>query len=95
MIIVTATVRVHPDKAGAYEEQVARVMPPLRDANPGILFYHCARDREAPLTYRVVEAYADEAAMAAHVASELLKESFAGLQDIVAGIDIAISDAIV
>ena len=48
MILVVATVRLHPGRGTAYEAAVWRIMPEVRAANPGILFYHAARSREEP-----------------------------------------------
>jgi len=94
MILVVATVRVHPGREGEYETAVAAIMPRVRKANPGILFYHAGRDREAPGTYRVVEAYADQTAMDAHIGSEDLQAALAGLGPCIAALDIHIHDAV-
>ena len=94
MILVIATVRVHPGKVDAYEAATQDLMPKVRAANPGILFYHVGKARDEANTYRVVEAYADQAAMDAHMASDMLKQSFAGLQDCIADLDIRLHDTI-
>ena len=94
MILVVATVRVHPDKAEAYETAVQEIMPRVRKGNPGIAFYHCAKSREEADTYRVVEAYVDQAAMDRHVGSASLQESLAGLMDCIADIDIKLHDTV-
>jgi quinol monooxygenase YgiN len=95
VIIVVASVRVHPDKVAIYEAACRGAMPRIRAANPGILFYHLGKSRDAPHSYRVVEAYRDEEAMEAHVGSELLKESFGQLQDYIAELTIEITDSVV
>ena len=69
-------------------------MPPLQAANPGIVFYKTGKCREAPNTYRVVEAYEDQAAMDRHVGSERLREAFARLQPCIAELDIKLHDAV-
>ena len=94
MILVIATVRVHADKVGAYESAVAALMPKVRAANPGILFYHAGKARDEAHTFRVVEAYADQAAMDRHIGSALVRESLAGLQDCIAEIDIKLHDTV-
>lgn len=94
MILVVATLRIHPDKAEAYEAAVQALMPEVRGANPGILFYHCGKARDEADTYRVVEAYSDQAAMDAHIGSERLQESLAGLMEMVADIDIRLHDTV-
>lgn len=94
MIIVVATVRVHPDKAELYEAACRDFMPRVRAANPGIVFYELGKSRDEPLTYRVVETYRDRQAMEAHMASPLLRESFARLQECIAELDVKLHDTI-
>lgn len=94
MILVIATVRVHPDKAEEYEAACRETMPPLQAANPGILFYKTGKCRDEPNTYRVVEAYADQAAMDRHVGSERLKAAFARLRPCIADLDIKLHEVV-
>lgn len=94
MILVVATVRLHPGRAADYEAAVARIMPQVRAANPDIVFYHAARCREEPETYRVVEAYADQVAMDRHVASASLQASLSGLMPMIADISIKLHDVV-
>lgn len=94
MILVVATVRLNPGRAADYEAAVAEIMPRVRDANPGILFYHAAKSREEADTYRVIEAYADQDAMDRHIGSENLQQSLAGLMPMIADIDIRIHDKV-
>ena len=94
MILVVATVRLHPGSAPEYETAVAEIMPRVRDANPGILFYHAGKSRDEADTYRVVEAYADREAMDRHIGSESLQRSLSGLMPLIAELDIRIHDAV-
>jgi len=94
MILVVATVRLHPGAASEYEAAVARIMPQVRTRNPGILFYHAARCRDEADTYRVVEAYADQEAMDRHVGNDSLQASLAGLMPLIADIEIKLHDAV-
>lgn len=94
MILVVATVRVHSGRAAEYETAVGEIMPRVRDANPGIVFYHAARSRDEADTYRVIEAYADQDAMDRHIGSESLQQSLAGLMPMIADIDIRIHDMV-
>lgn len=94
MILVVATVRVRPGHEGDYEAAVARIMPEVRAANPGIVFYHAGRCRETPGTYRVVEAYADQAAMDAHIGSERLQASLMGLMPLIEDVAITLNDTV-
>lgn len=94
MILVIATVRLQPGFGPAYEAAVAEIMPRVRAANPGIVFYHAGRCREDADTYRVVEAYADQDAMDRHVGSADLQASLAGLMPMIADIEIKLHDMV-
>jgi quinol monooxygenase YgiN len=94
VILVVATVRVHPDKAEEYEAACREVMPSLQAANPGIVFYKAAKCREVPNTYRVIEAYEDQAAMDRHIGSEGVKTAFARLQPCIADLEIKLHDGV-
>ena len=94
MILVVATVRIHPDRAEEYEAACRELMPALQAANPGILFYKAGKCRATPNTYRVVEAYADQAAMDRHVKSDPLKAAFARLQPCIADLEITLHDGV-
>jgi quinol monooxygenase YgiN len=94
VILVIATVRLHPGRAPEYEAAVANIMPGVRAANPGIVFYHAGRCRDDDETFRVVEAYADQAAMDRHIGSTALQASLAGLMPLIANIEIAVHDAV-
>lgn len=94
MILVVATVRLHPGRDGEYEAAVADIMPKVRAANPGILFYHAGKCREEPDTYRVVEAYAGQETMDRHIGSESLQRSLSGLMPMIADLDIRIHDGV-
>src|SRR3546814_11741697 len=75
MIRVVAAGRLHPGRSGEYETAVAEIMPRVRAANPGILFFHAGKCRDAPDTYRVIEAYSDQEAMDRHVGSDSLQRT--------------------
>lgn len=94
MIIVIATVRLHPGKAQAYEAACARLMADLRASNPAVVFYHAGLSRDEPDTYRVVEAYTDEAAMAEHMRSRFVTQSMAELGHCIAEIDVRKHDVV-
>ena len=86
--------RVHPDKEALYEETCRAFMPRLQAVNPGILFYELGRSRDEAHTFRVVEAYANQAAMDAHMANPDLQASFATLQACIAELDIRLHDTV-
>lgn len=94
MILVIATDRLVPGLEAEYEATLAEIMPKVRAANPGILFYHAGRCREEENTYRVVEAYADRAAMDRHIGSASLQASLATLKPLVADIEIKLHDVV-
>ena len=94
MILVVAIVRLHPGRALENEAAVSRIMPRGRAGNPGILFYHAARCRETSDTYRVIEAYADQAAMDRHMATASLQASLGELMPLIADIEIKLHDVV-
>ncbi len=75
MIVIQATVRVLPDKAEEYERLYRDLAPRIRATQPGIVFYEMAKNPNAPLVYKAMEVYRDEAAMKSHVGSDLLREA--------------------
>lgn len=93
-IIVVATVRVHPEKAGKYEDTCRTLLPQVRAAEPGVLFYSAGKCREAPHTYRVVEVYRDAAAMDAHMTSRFVAEAMPLLEDCIAELTITLNDSV-
>jgi quinol monooxygenase YgiN len=94
MILVVARVTVKPGMEDAYEALCARLMPMVREAEPGVLFYHAAKSRDEDRTYRVVEAYRDKAAMDEHIASRFVQDPRVELAACFETIDIRIHDAI-
>ena len=86
--------RVHPGKAEAYEAICREFMPRMAAANPDIVFYEAVRSRDEPDTFRVIEAYADQAAMDQHIANPDLRVSFGALRDCIAELDIRLHDSI-
>ena len=80
--------------ADRYAEVCARYIPRFRAATPGMVFYTLARSRDEADTFRVIEVYADEAALERHRASDLLKASVAELEGCVAGIELRRHDGV-
>ena len=89
-----ATVRVHPDKAEKYEATCRALLPQVRAAEPGVLFYDAGKSRDEAHTYRVIEVYRDPAAMDEHMGSRFVAESMADLQDCIAALDIRLHDSL-
>jgi quinol monooxygenase YgiN len=69
MIVVIATVPVRPDKAGAYEALFRDLVAEVRAREPGNLLYQLSKSREEADLYKVVELYADQQALDAHIGS--------------------------
>lgn len=85
MIIVVATVRVHPDKTDAYEAACRDFMPKVRASEPGMIFYEFARSCDEPHTYTVFEVYRDADAMNRHAHSEHIAAAMTSLADCLVG----------
>lgn len=69
MIFITARFRVRPADADRWPDIVADFTAATR-AEPGCLWFDWSRSVEDPTEYLLVEAFADDAAGAAHVGSE-------------------------
>ena len=94
MIFVIARVTVKPGMEERYEALCARLMPLVREAEPGVLFYHAGKSRDEERTYRVVEAYRDQAAMDEHIASRFVQDPREELAGCIEAIDIRLHDSI-
>ena len=66
---IIATLRVQPGKEAEFEAVFAELAPAVRANEPGNSFYKLFRTAEAGV-YKVLECYDDEAAVAAHRASD-------------------------
>jgi len=73
MIGILAVLQVQPDKVAAFEAIFARLAARVRAEEPGALLYQLTRSRTEPLTYKVLELYADQAAVEAHAATDYYK----------------------
>lgn len=85
MIIVVATVRVHPDRTDAYEAVCRDFMPKVRASEPGLILYEFARSCDEPHTYTVFEVYRNAEAMNLHAKSEHLAAAMKSLSECLAG----------
>ena len=79
-----ATLRVQPDKEAEFEAVFAELAPAVRANEPGNSFYKLFRTAEAGV-YKVLECYDDEAAVAAHRASDHFRALGAKLGPCLAG----------
>ena len=69
MIFITAKLRVLPEHADRWPE-IARGFTEATRAEPGCLWFDWSRSLDDPNEYVLVEAFADDAAGAAHVQSD-------------------------
>lgn len=68
MIFITAKFRIRPEHAEAWPE-ISRPFTEATRAEPGCLWFDWSRSLDEPAEYVLVEAFADDAAGAAHVGS--------------------------
>jgi quinol monooxygenase YgiN len=66
MIGIVATLKIQDGKAAEFEAAFKEAMDQVRANEPGNLFYSLVKSRSEPNTYKVLEGYKDEAAIAAH-----------------------------
>jgi quinol monooxygenase YgiN len=71
--VVSATWTAQPGKEDVVRDAIEKLTPPSR-MEPGNRFYQAFQDPAEPLVFRLFEVYDDEAAYAAHGASEHFKE---------------------
>jgi quinol monooxygenase YgiN len=69
MIGIVATLKIQEGKSAEFEAAFKEAMAAVRANEPGNLFYELVKSRTDPTTYKVLEGYTDEAAIAAHSAS--------------------------
>lgn len=70
---VIATLTIAAGKEAEFEAAMAELMTATRANEPGNIFYACFRGRDKPGVYKVLEQYADQAALDAHGASAHFK----------------------
>ena len=74
MIFITAKFQVRPESAEKWPE-ISRAFTEATRAEPGCLWFDWSRSLDDPHEYVLVEAFADDAAGAAHVGSEHFKDA--------------------
>jgi quinol monooxygenase YgiN len=95
LILVVATIRIQPDKIERYETACRELLPKVRADELGVVFYEVAKSREEPHTYRVVEVYRNEDALARHLESRFVDAAKPELYDCLAGeIEIKMHDTL-
>lgn len=83
MIFITVRFTVRPEHRETWLDQVRDFTEATR-AEPGNVFFDWARDTENPDRFVLLEAFADAAAGAAHVASAHFGAAMAWMPDVVA-----------
>jgi len=73
MIAVTATFKVAPENAEAFEAVIAELTAATLANEPGVSLYQLGRSQKDPTFYRLLELYADKEALDAHMNSEWFK----------------------
>ena len=71
--VVSATWTADPGQEGVVLDAIEKLTPPSRE-EPGNVFYQAYQDAADPLVFRLFEIYDDEAAYAAHGASDHFKQ---------------------
>ncbi|MGV3590345.1 MAG: putative quinol monooxygenase [Gammaproteobacteria bacterium] len=92
---VLAHLKVKPDQCAVFERAFADYQRKVRTLEPGNLFFQLHRARDEAGSYTVMEQYRDEAALAAHRASEHYKAIPATFGAVMAGPpDIRVFDSV-
>jgi (4S)-4-hydroxy-5-phosphonooxypentane-2,3-dione isomerase len=83
-------------KEGRADEYVAAFAPLLEQAEkePGTLFYAVHRSKDDPHLFWTTEVYADEAAFAAHGASQVHAEASSVFTELIAAFDVVIGETL-
>ncbi|HEY2177711.1 MAG TPA: putative quinol monooxygenase [Caulobacteraceae bacterium] len=85
MLGIVATLRVQDGKGPDFEAVFLRLAAKVRADEPGNLLYQLTRSRTEPNTYKVLELYKDEDAIAAHRGANHFREIGAEMGPFMAG----------
>ena len=95
MIGVIATLRTKPDTQAGFESAFGELAQAVRANEPGNLVYQLTRSRTEDGVYKVLEVYADQAAVDAHRASDHFKTLGAALGPFMTGrAEVEVLDAV-
>ena len=83
MIGVVATLRAKEGREAEFEAVFAETAAAVRANEPGNSLYQLTRSRTEPRTYKVLEIYADDAAVEAHRGSDHYRAGGRKLRDLV------------
>jgi quinol monooxygenase YgiN len=70
MIGVVATMKVKPDQVEAFETAMRELVADTTRLEPGVTIYKFFRSQKEPTTYTMMELYADQAVLDAHMKSD-------------------------
>ncbi|MBE8220042.1 MAG: antibiotic biosynthesis monooxygenase [Alphaproteobacteria bacterium] len=76
---IIATLKVQDGKQTEFEAAFAEMAKVVKAEEKGCLLYSLCRDQEDNTTYRVMEQYTDDAALAAHGKSDAFKAAAGAL----------------
>ena len=85
MIALIATLYVQPDKTDVFEPQFLELTKQVKANEPGAHIYQLAKSREEAGVYKVLEVYADQAALDHHGQTEYFKAFGVAARDFMAG----------
>lgn len=85
MIGVVATLRAKEGREAEFETAFAEMTAGVRAHEPGNSLYQLTKSRTEPRTYKVLEIYADAAAVEAHRASDHYRAGGRKLADLLEG----------
>ena len=75
MKITKVRLKIRPEMRQRYEDTFMKLRELVRAKEPGCTFFELCRDAESDHVYHVFEAYADDAAVEAHVTAPWYKET--------------------
>jgi quinol monooxygenase YgiN len=78
------TIRVRPEKVAEFEALMLNAVDRVRANEPGVISYHFTKSRDEPNTYKMLEVYADQAAITAHGESEDLRAGWPNFLTLIA-----------
>ena len=83
MIGIVATLVAKDGREAEFEAAFLHMVAAVKANEAGNVMYRLARSRDEPRTYKVLEIYADEAAVETHRTSEHYKAGGRALRDLV------------
>lgn len=85
MIALVATLRVNEGKGEQLEAVFREAMAAIKVEEPGCLLYQLTKSRTEPDTYKVLELYKDQDALAVHNKGEKMRAAFANMGGVLNG----------